>query len=168
VSYLRGAYLSGAYLRGANLRDAYLRGANLRDANLRGANLLGANLRDANLRGANLSDANLSKAIGLEQFVVAPQVGQFVAFKKVSDAILTLLIPADAKRVNAYSSRKCRAEFAYVLSVENPKGNMLQAYGGFKYPQYGLVRPDSFDPDPRIECSHGIHFFITREEAQAF
>jgi hypothetical protein len=30
------------------------------------------------------------------------------------------------------------------------------------------VFPDSFDPDPRVECSHGIHFFITREEAEAY
>jgi len=32
----------------------------------------------------------------------------------------------------------------------------------------GLVKPDSFDPDPRVECSHGIHFFMTRKEAEAY
>ena len=73
------------------------------------------------------------------------------------------MIPADAKRVNAYGSRKCRAEFAYILDRE---GKLLgEAYGGFQYPLSGLVTPDSYDSDPRVECSHGIHFFITRQEA---
>ena len=162
-AYLRDANLRGTYLRNANLSGANLRGANLRDANLREANLDGANLDGANLRGANLRDANLSNCKGLAQFIVAPQVGQFIGFKKVDDVIVTLMIPADAKRVNAYSSRKCRAEFAYVLARE---GELLgEAYGGFQYPRSGLVIPDSYDPDPRVVCGHGIHFFITREEA---
>ena len=132
-------------------------------ANLPGANLSGAYLRGANLDGANLREADLSDCRGLEQFVVAPQVGQFIGFKKVNGVIVTLMIPADAKRVNAYGSRKCRAEFAYVLDHQ---GELLgKAYGGFQYPLSGLVTPDSYDPDPRVECSHGIHFFITRQEA---
>ena len=132
--------------------------ANLSGVDLRCANLRGANLRSADLRGANLSDCR-----GLGQFVVAPQAGQFIGFKKVGSVIVTLMIPADAKRVNAYGSRKCRAEFAYVLDRE---GKLLgEAYGGFQYPLSGLVTPDSYDPDPRVECSHGIHFFITRQEA---
>ena len=143
----------GADLRGANLIGAYLDGANLSGADLRGTHLRGADLRDANLSGCR----------GLEQFVVAPQVGQFIGFKKVGKVIVTLMIPADAKRVNAYGSRKCRAEFAYILDRE---GNLLgEAHGGFQYPRSGLVTPDSYDPDPRVECSHGIHFFITRQEA---
>ena len=159
---LRGANLYGANLRGANLRGADLRCANLRGADLSSANLRSANLCSANLTGADLREADLSDCRGLEQFVVAPQVGQFIGFKTVSGVIVTLMIPADAKRVNAYGSRKCRAEFAYVLDRE---GGLLAAYGGFQYPPSGLVTPDSYDPDPRVECSHGIHFFITRQEA---
>ena len=29
-----------------------------------------------------------------------------------------------------------------------------------------ITKPDSYDDDPRIECSHGIHFFLTRKEAE--
>ena len=29
-----------------------------------------------------------------------------------------------------------------------------------------IVRPDKWDPNPLIECAPGIHFFITREEAE--
>ena len=155
---LRCADLSCAHLDGANLRGAHLRVAHLRHADLRGADLRDADLRDADLHRANLLDCR-----GLEQFVVAPQVGQFIGFKKVNGVIVTLMIPADAKRVNAYGSRKCRAEFAYILDRE---GKLLgEAYGNFQYPLSGLVTPDSFDPDPRVVCSHGIHFFITRQEA---
>ena len=172
---LGGANLSGADLRGANLSGANLSGANLIGANLGGANLSGANLRGANLGGANLGGADLKDAKALAQFNVAPPHGAIIGWKKVSGAIIRLLIPADAKRVNAYGSRKCRAEFAYVLGVEVPEASIqpkptatFEAYKGLKYPMSGLVTPDSYDPDPRVECSHGIHFFITREEAQEY
>ena len=163
---LCGAYLSGAYLSGADLHGADLRGADLRRADLSGADLCNANLHGADLRRADLSGADLSGAKGLATFKMCPEVGQFIGFKKVQGAIITLMIPADAKRVNAYGSRKCRAEFAYVLHVDmrDYKGR-LAAHDGFVYPTSGLVMPDKFDPDPRVECSHGIHFFMTRQEA---
>jgi len=31
-----------------------------------------------------------------------------------------------------------------------------------------VVRPDKWDPDPRVECTHGIHFFLTRQEAEEY
>ena len=158
IKFLDGSEREVDICPGANLS-----GANLSSADLYGADLTGAGLIGANLSSADLSSADLSGCLGLEQFVVAPQVGQFIGFKKVNGVIVTLMIPADAKRVNAYGSRKCRAEFAYVLDRE---GKLLgEAHGGFQYPLSGLVTPDSYDPDPRVECSHGIHFFITRQEA---
>ena len=30
------------------------------------------------------------------------------------------------------------------------------------------VKPDKFDPNPMEECSGGIHFFITKQEAIAY
>jgi hypothetical protein len=180
-AYLRGANLSGVNLRGADLcgaslRVAALRGTNLRGADLRsadlfgadlhGAALSGADLHGADLRGANLRGAALSDVMGLATFKMCPEVGQFIGFKKVKNAIVTLMIPADAKRVNTYGSRKCRAEFAYVLHVDREDhSTRLTAHDGFVYPTSGLVTPDLFDPNPLVECSHGIHFFMTREEA---
>jgi len=159
---LRGANLSGADLSGANLSDANLSDANLRGANLRGADLSYANLRGAHLSGANLSGANLRDVKGLEQQCVLP-AGELVGYKKLADGTIAVLrIPADAKRVNAYGSRKCRAEFAYVVS-----GNGKAKHDDTPYAP-GVIRPDKFDDDPRVECSHGIHFFITREEAEAY
>ena len=164
---LRDANLRGADLSGADLSYADLSSADLRDAYLIGADLRGADLRGADLHCADLRGADLSGVIGLVTFKMCPEVGQFIGFKKVNGSIITLLIPADAKRVNAYGSRKCRAEFAYVLRVDGPT-HALTAHNGFVYPTSGLVTPDSFDPDPRVECSHGIHFFITRQEAEEY
>lgn len=30
------------------------------------------------------------------------------------------------------------------------------------------MRPDAWDPNPLIECTHGIHAFVTREEAVVY
>jgi uncharacterized protein YjbI with pentapeptide repeats len=157
---LRGADLSDANLRGANLMRADLSDADLSDADLRGADLRGANLSDAHLRGANLEGAK-----GLSQFVVAGQ-GALVGYKKTTTGIVTLSIPVSAGRVNAYGSRKCRAEYAVVIDA--PDGSRSLHDSDFTYTIGQTVRPDSFDPDPRVECSHGIHFFITREEAEEY
>ena len=155
---LRGADLNGANLSGADLYCANLRSVDLRDADLSDANLCGANLRGAYLWGANLCGAK-----GLEQFCILP-AGELVGYKKLANGTIAMLrIPADAKRVNAYTSRKCRAEFAYVT-----EGNGSAKHDGTPYVKGYPIVPDEYDPDPRVECSHGIHFFITREEAEAY
>jgi hypothetical protein len=167
---LRGADLRGASLCYANLCDANLSGANLRGANLSVANLRDANLSVADLRGANLSGAtlcyaNLSGAEGLEQQCITPE-GALVVWKKVSNGLAKLRIPAAARRVNAYGSRKCRAEYAVVL--EAPE-DAVSLYNGVTTYRVGRrVRADGFCDDPRIECSQGIHFFLTRAEAEAY
>ena len=165
---LRDADLRDADLRGANLGEADLRDADLREADLRDANLGGADLRGAGLRGANLRDANLRDAQGWEHLLpirtIVPE-GELIGWKKLSDGtICKLKIPAEAKRVGGLIGRKCRAEYAIVI-----EGSGVSSWDGVtKYAPGETVRPDSFDPDPRIECSHGIHFFITREEADAY
>jgi Family of unknown function (DUF5758)/Pentapeptide repeats (8 copies) len=171
---LYGANLHSANLHGANLRNTNLRNTNLHSANLIGANLYGADLRNAdlgsadlggaNLRGAYLRDANLAGCIGLEQQCITPE-GVLIGYKKLAGGtIATLRIPAKAKRLNAYGSRKCRAEYAIVID-----GAGFDTHSGtVKYITGKRVTPDKFDDDKRIECSHGIHFFITKEEALAY
>jgi len=162
---LRGANLSWANLSGATLRDADLRGANLRDANLSSANLSDANLRGANLSWANLSGADLQGA-KLPAFSILP-AGDLIVWKKLQEGICKLKIPATAARVNS-TGRKCRAEYAKVLEL--PKDTRIghATHDGTIYRVGKIVRPDKYDPDFRVECSHGIHFFITREEAEAY
>jgi uncharacterized protein YjbI with pentapeptide repeats len=174
---LRGANLGGADLRGASLGGADLRGANLYGADLGGANLYGADLRGANLGGANLygadlGGANLYGAKHLSTFNIAAQ-GVLTVWKKIAgDYIAELKIPAAAIRLNAYSSRKCRADSAKVVSIKNADGSASGVTkaaskhdNGFVYEVGKVVSVSNFCADPRIECAAGIHFFITREEA---
>jgi hypothetical protein len=169
---LRDADLRGADLRGANLCGADLRGADLRDADLRGADLRGANLRDADLRGANLRDANLRDAKNITKSELLKLVqtrtilpdGDLIGWKKLQGGIICKLkIPADAARVGGLVGRKCRAEFAIVLSGEGSS-----QHNGMVYQSGKTVKPDKFDPNPLVDCSHGIHFFITEQEAKDY
>ena len=168
---LRGAYLSGAYLRGANLSGANLSGANLSGAYLRGANLSDANLRDANLSGAYLSDANLRDANGADLVIAMTRIlpdGELIGWKKCRDGVIVKLrIPAEAKRSHAFG-RKCRAEFADVLGVIGAEVGISTHDGKTEYRVGQRVTPDSFDDNWTDECSHGVHFFITRLEAEAW
>ena len=169
---LRGANLYGADLRGANLCGADLRGADLRGANLCGADLRGADLRGANLREAYLRGANLYGAKNIPFIpLVCPEKGSFTAFKKCGSYIIELLIPQDAKRCSA-TTRKCRASYAKVVAITNMDGSQAEvdhvtnhAYEPIEYKIGEYVYPDSFDDDRWNECSHGIHFFINRQEA---
>ena len=156
-----GADLRGADLRGANLRGAYLQNADLRGANLHNADLQGAYLWDAYLWGANLQNTNLQNA-KLPPYQICPETGGFIAWKKVISGVIKLYIPATAKRMSSLVGRKCRAEYVKVL-----KGSGTSSRGG-QYVQGKIYRPDKYDDDIRIECSHGVHFFITKAEAEAY
>ena len=166
---LSNAYLSNAYLRNADLRYANLSNAYLRNADLRYANLSNADLSDADLRYADLRNAeNVYIPIN------CPEKGSFIGFKKAmtdeEEVIVELLITEDAKRSSA-TGRKCRCSKAKVLSItsldETEQYN--EAYSSydndFIYEVGKTVEPDSFDEDRFDECSNGIHFFITRQEA---
>jgi hypothetical protein len=168
---LARAYLARANLAGANLTDANLEGANLAGANLTGANLEGANLAGANLTGANLEGANLTGAKGFEkqppQTIILPE-GDLIVYKKLKEGVAKLLIPKNAKRSNA-AGRKCRAEYAKVLEL--PEGIKLghsQHDSKFTYKKGQIVTPDKWCENWVEECSNGIHFFITKEEAENY
>ena len=183
---LLGAYLRYADLRGADLRYAYLRGADLfrtdlRGANLRDACLLGADLRDADLRGADLRDADLRGAnlseLTVAQTSILPDEGDIIGWKKAlaldgAPIIVKLLIPSDAKRSNS-TGRKCRANKARILDLQDRQGNSLPpdttAYSSFDpdftYKKGETVHVEDFDTNWWNECAPGIHFFITRIEA---
>ena len=158
---LRGAYLGCAYLGGADLRDA-----DLRDADLRGADLDGADLRDADLRDADLRGA---KNIPFVPFA-CPSDGEFVGWKKVEKKLVKLLIPSDARRCSS-TSNKCRCDKAKVLEITDLDGsNPIVSVTNYnvietQYVVGEMVYPDSFDENRWDECSHGIHFFINKQEA---
>ena len=145
---LSEAVRSGAYLGGAYLGGAYLRGAYLRDADLRGA-----------------------KDIPFIPFA-CPSDGAFIGWKKVGRYVVKLQIPEDARRCSA-TTNKCRCDKALVLGIEciskDKPLNLTEItnmkYAATTYKVGEMVYPDSFDEDRWNECSHGIHFFINKQEA---
>ena len=174
------AYLQGADLQGADLRIANLQGADLRIANLQGADLRSAYLQRANLQGAYLQDADLQGAENSELVVAQTSIladGALTVYKKacceLGAVVITLGIPASAKRSNA-TGRKCRAEKAIVkkmkgIGFELPADTIVwsEYNRNFIYTKGATVVPEKpFCEDRWAECASGIHFYITRIEAE--
>ena len=141
------ADLNGAYLRGADLRGAYLSGAYLRVADLRDA-----------------------KNIPYIPFA-CPSDGAFIGWKKVAEKLVKLEIPEDARRCSA-TTQKCRCDKAKVLAItdldgSNPINEILNTSWktDLLYKVGERVYPDSFNESRWAECSHGIHFFINKQDA---
>ena len=156
-----------AALEEAARADADLRGANLRGAYLRGADLRGAYLRDAYLGGAKNAE------LAIAQTRIIPDAGPIIGWKKCRDErIVQLRIPAKAKRSHA-SGRKCRSDRARVLAIFNSDGTpATEAVSlrdlNFRYVVGETVVPQvPFDDNPWNECASGIHWYITRLEAEA-
>jgi hypothetical protein len=158
----------------ANLRGADLHGANLYGADLRGADLRGADLYGANLYSAETDDkTNLDQAKGIGALVRAPKEGPHIGYKKAHDCIVKLLIPFDALRVNAIGSLKCRCDKAFVMSITDSEGSAGVSVTSdhdpdFVYTVDQEVTEPNYDPSDRIECSKGIHYFMTEQEAKEY
>ena len=172
---LARADLAGANLAGANLARAYLAranlaGANLAGANLAGADLAGADLAGADLAGASLADAYLARAKGAAKKMPHFQLpaGDLIGWKKCGNHIVKLLIPADAKRTASLVGRKCRAEWVRVLEIDGAEEAVSGHDCATVYRVGETVRPDSYDDNPLVECTHGIHWFATRAEAEEY
>ena len=126
----------------------------------------------ADLRRADLREADLGGAKNVPYIPYAcPDFGTFIGFKKASGYIVVLEIPEDAKRLSA-TGRKCRCNKAKVLEIQNvdgAKANVTKVASGydsnFVYEVGKTVSVDNFCDDRWQECSHGIHFFINRQEA---
>jgi hypothetical protein len=173
------ANLSGADLRWADLRWADLRWADLRGADLSGADLRGADLSGADLSGADLSGANLKVVPTYNEgtcfyALQCPEEGSFIGFKKCrKDRIVKLLITDDALRSSA-TTRKCRANKVKVLEIlsidkkESFERAISKQDSDFEYIVGETIEINDFDKDRWNECSSGIHFFITRKEAEQY
>ena len=150
--------------------------ADLSSADLRFADLRSANLSFADLSFANLSSANLRYAKNNEfaaAIVTIVPDGDIIGWKKLRNGLIAkLLIPVKAKRSNA-TGRKCRAEYAKVLEIWNGEESVKRGESGYEdgflYIVGKTVKPSQpFDDNRWDECSTGIHFFITRLEAEKY
>ena len=177
------AVRQGFSLRFAGLFETDLRNADLRGADLSEADLVGADLRGTDLRGTNIENANTSSAIfdnntKIDFPMACPETGSFIGYKKIvwtreyfnDDFIVKLEIPEDAKRSSGFSN-KCRCSKAKVLEIRDIRTNKTIVKVTNKnmhtciYKVGEYVYPDYFDECRWHECSHGIHFFMTEDEA---
>jgi hypothetical protein len=129
---------------------------------LDGANLYGANLYGANLTRASLVGASLDGAKNLT-FQICPEEGDFIAFKKISSGVIKIRVTG--KRTSTPIGRKCRCSKCVVLEGEDGVDNHTKT---IKYSVGKTITPDSYNDDIRLECTNGIHFFMTRAEAENY
>jgi hypothetical protein len=120
------------------------------------------------LYGANLSGAKNIPTLTNAQSLIIPESGTFEGWKKCRDNVIVhVLIPKDAARSNA-TGRKCRAEKVKVLAVIGAKEGTSQHDEKVIYKKGKIVKCDIWNEDRWVECGGGIHFFITRAEAEAY
>lgn len=106
-----------------------------------------------------------------------PKEGSFIGWKKCYSNksnkayIVKLEIPTDAKRCSA-TTNKCRCSKAKVLEIQNIDSTIADVTRVFSeynksfiYKVNETIYSDSFDDRYWNECSHGIHFFMNREDA---
>jgi hypothetical protein len=159
---LRSANLGVANLSGADLRNANLSGADLRSADLSGANLSGANLRDADLYGAKDVEYVLA------QSSILPETGPIWGWKKCRNGVIVKLVVGNTARRSHATGRKCRAEHIKVLEVIGAEVGVSQYDNSVQYRVGEIVRCDKWNEDRWTECGGGIHFFLTRIEAERY
>ena len=169
---LSGQDLSGKSFRGedlsyADLRDALLYGTDLSMASLYGANMAGVRVDES----TNFSHADLRKTLGTPMIpMVCPSHGPFIAWKMANNhgpVLVKLLVPGDAKRVSG-TTRACRCDKAHVIEIEGADEAYSFNDPSFVYRVGEYVYADSFDDDRWNNWSHGIYFFIDREEAERY
>lgn len=169
---------NGGYIEDSSFENCHLSGSDFRGCLLNRVSFKGANLSGVRFYGATMHHCDFEGARGLSFQI--PQEGELIGYKKChvknpmtgmydSIAIVKVRVPPEARRTGVLTSNKCRAEFVEVLDVSN-RGI---AYSMFdhetKYSVGDVVRPSNgYDPSMEDPCVPGIHFFLTRKEAEEF
>ena len=104
-----------------------------------------------------------------------PEAGSFIAYKMARNCLIKLEIPADALRSSA-TTRKCRASKAKVLEITDENGKKIKFTCSDRTSKFiyevgkTIYSQDddgniAFDENRWNECSTGIHFFMSKQEA---
>ena len=168
---LTGADLSDADLMFANLTfadlsGAILSGADLSDADLTRADLSGADLINSELEYANLTNTILDEKEQCRKGIVLTE--PIVGYKNSNEGkIITLEIPVGAK-IFSINNNKRRTNKAKVIDMQGETELSSMYDASFKYHVGDEIEIKDFDENYNVECGAGIHFFLTREEAEEF
>ena len=172
-STVENALFDGCSLRGADFRNACMITGSFRYCDMRECNICGANLYGAVLEHADLAD--IVSDDKTQWFRLhCPEKGAFLGYKKcVNDRMVQLLIPADARRTSA-TLPSCRCDKAKVLTIKSfdYQENFDEAWSlvdeNFVYRKGEWVEVKNFNEDRWQDSTTGIHFWLTRAEAQAY
>jgi hypothetical protein len=157
------ADLSAAHFKNATFFRTDLRFSSFVDADLSGAHLSRAILEQADLLRAKLDGARLP------YYKICPEEGDFIGWKRVANGtILKLLITG--KRTSSLVGRKCRCSEAKVLEALGTKKKTFRSIHdrSFIYEVGAIVSEPLYNDDIRVECAPGIHFFMSKVEAEEF
>lgn len=173
------AWMNNVSFHAARLYSCVFNGAELHRVDFQNAALGDNEFRHTEIVSSIFSNAHIKDTYWLNSKVHpccvnfhlnCPETGSFVGYKKAANCIIKLQIPEDALRSSA-TSRKCRASKATVLEIVSiDKRQFLEKIASdydasFIYKVGETVEVENFDKDRWNECSTGIHFFMTREEA---
>ncbi len=149
------------------------------------ADLFAADVRTCELSGSNVDGADFFAALlweaKLDNLLVTdrtkffrnycPEEGYIFGYKKCfNERMVQLLIPKDAKRCSS-TTNACRCDKARVVAITdvNKKESYKEAMSfvdpNFIYRLGEMVYADSYNEDRWHDSSHGIHFWMTFEEA---
>lgn len=183
-----------ADFRRSSLRDVAMKCGSYRNADFSMANLVRVDMCNSDFYEAKFVNGGIYSSVLTEGnfdevdfrgvkvntstigYVMAcPSEGSYIGWKKCGDKcgeyIVKLLVTEDALRSSA-TTRKCRCSKAKVLEIQTMDGhksNKRVVYSTyhtmFKYEVGKVVSVSDFDPNRWIECSIGIHHFVSREDA---
>lgn len=134
-------------------------------ANLRRADLYGADLSEANLYGANLYGADISENESYRKGLILRE--DMIGYKKCRDGVIVTLKIPKGSVVFCINGSKCRTNSAEVVAIDGAKRAYSQ-HNGMSYYVGDRFNVWNFDCIYNVECSTGIHFFRTREEAENY
>jgi hypothetical protein len=94
-----------------------------------------------------------------------------IVYKKCNNAIVTLQVPKGAI-VFSINNYKCRTVKAEVIAIDGDetKGKTIESDydSNFIYEVGKIVEVKDFNLMYNIECSTGVHFFWTKEQAENY
>ena len=172
----------------AKLQHIKFANCDFSDSSFAYADLFAADLRACNLSGSNFDGADFFAALlweaKLDNLLVTdrtkffrnycPEEGYIFGYKKCfNERMVQLLIPKDAKRCSS-TTNACRCDKARVVAITdvNKKESYKEAMSfvdpNFIYRLGEMVYADSYNDDRWHDSSHGIHFWMTFEEALGY
>ena len=161
------ANLDNAILSYANLSNAILSYVYLFSANLSYANLDNVDLSNAILSQCDLFNAKLDEKEQIRKGLILKE--SMIGYKKcIDDIIVTLEIPKGAI-VFSINNNSCRTNKAKVIEISDDKKIAYSYYdNSFTYELGKKIEIEDFDLSYNVECTTGIHFYRTKEEAEKY